>query len=85
MVIVAGVVLIASLYILRHKEEPAILRPDDERIHDYVKSRGGRVYASDIVNALGLPKSSVWKALKRLEAKGVIRTKKEGNRTVVEA
>jgi len=50
-----------------------------------VKSRGGRVYASDIVNALGLPKSSVWKALKRLEAKGVIRTKKEGNRTVVEA
>ena len=78
-------VAVAVALFLRRRRGPVILRPDDEKILAFVKSRGGRVYASDIVNSLGMPKSSVWKALRRLEANGIIKTRKDGNRVIVEA
>jgi uncharacterized membrane protein len=80
----AAIVLVLIL-LMRRGSAPVVLRPDDEKIMAFVKSRGGRVYASDIVNSLGMPKSSVWKALRRLEANGLIKTRKDGNRVVVEA
>jgi uncharacterized membrane protein len=76
---------VAAFILVRSRRRPVPLRPDDEKILAYVKSKGGRAYASDIVNSLGMPKSSVWKALRRLEANGLVKTRKEGNRVVVEA
>jgi uncharacterized membrane protein len=77
--------LIVAVVLVRRRRTPFVLRPDDEKILGYVKSRGGKAYASDIVNSLGMPKSSVWKALRRLEENGMVKTRKDGNRVIVEA
>jgi uncharacterized membrane protein len=83
--IAVAVVAAATYVMLKRRRKPVLLRPDDEKILAFVKSKGGRAYASDIVNSLGMPKSTVWKALRRLEANGLVKTRKDGNRVIVEA
>ncbi len=85
LLVAMAAVAAAGFLVFRRRKKPVVLRPDDEKILAYVRSRGGRTYASDIVNSLGMPKSSVWKALRRLESNGLVKTRKDGNRVVVEA
>jgi len=58
------------------------LRPDDERILQYLREKG-EVYESDIVKDLNLPKSSVWRAIRRLSEANLVKIEVEGRRVKV--
>lgn len=75
---------VALAYIrLRRRKGEARLRPDDRRILDFLRAIGGQAYESDIVRELNLPKTSVWRAIKRLSDAGLVRVEREGNRVKV--
>ena len=67
--------------------EPKVksLSKNEGRIYSLVKERGGVLFQSEIVEALGLPKSTVSITLDRLEAKGLIEKRKRGMSNVIVA
>lgn len=50
----------------------------------YILEQGGRVRQADIRNDLGIPRTTTWRILKRLEKNGLVRLLKINNETHVE-
>jgi uncharacterized membrane protein len=75
--------LVLAYSMLRRKRGEVRLRPDDRRILEFIRSVGGHTYESDIVRELNLPKTSVWRAIKRLSEAGLVKVEREGNRVKV--
>jgi len=69
--IVILVVVTAVVLRLRHKP-PVPLTEEEEAIVRFVKARGGRAYQSEIRDYLGLPTTTVWRRIKRLEELGIV-------------
>lgn len=67
--------------------EPKVksLSKNEGSIYSLVKEKGGVLFQSEIVEALGLPKSTVSITLDRLEAKGLIEKRKRGMSNVIVA
>ncbi len=59
------------------------LRPDDARILEYIKKCGGEAFESDIVKDLNIPKTTVWRAIRRLSEANLVRLEREENRVKV--
>ena len=59
------------------------LRSDDRRVLQYIVDRGGEVLLAEIRNDFGLPKSSAWRLVKRLEREELIDIIKFGNQNLV--
>lgn len=55
----------------------------DAQILSFLKSQGGLAYQSDIAKVLGLPKSTVHKALRRLEEQGAVEIRRQGRANLV--
>ncbi len=50
----------------------------------YIKSKGGSAYESDISKDLGIPRTTVWRSVKRLESLGLVEVRKvEGKNLVI--
>lgn len=62
------------------KDLPSI----DAKIVNYLRERGGSAYQSEIGRDLKLPKSTLHRAVTRLETMGVVRVRKMGRRNLVE-
>jgi len=56
----------------------------DAKIINYLRERGGLAYQSEIGRDLRLPKSTLHRAVMRLETMGVVRVRKMGRRNLVE-
>ncbi len=52
------------------------LNEDEQRFINYLASRGGSAYLSEIRRALGLPHTSAWRMARRLHEMGLVRTLK---------
>ncbi|MCW3990226.1 MAG: hypothetical protein NWE88_09150 [Candidatus Bathyarchaeota archaeon] len=64
-------------------DEHPYLRMDDKEALTLVAENGGGIFASELRSHLGLPKSSCWRMIRRLEGEGVFETKKVGRETFV--
>ena len=85
----AGGGLIAFLLIRtrRRSEDEEIVEEfideTDRVILDTLKERGGELYQSEIMRILGIPKTTLWRHLRRLEVLGYVEIKKEYKRNRV--
>ncbi len=80
--VIAGIIFISFLLILSLKRPRKIpvrieeLPYVDRLIIDELKTRGGSAFQSELIKALDLPKTTVWRHLKGLEEEGLIEIKK---------
>nr|WP_287069867.1 winged helix-turn-helix transcriptional regulator [Pyrobaculum sp.] len=83
--IAAAVAVVAALgaYVLtRRRGERAELNETDRSVLEYVRRTGG-VYEAEISRALGLPRTTVFKAVRRLEREGLVEVEKRDGRNFV--
>lgn len=57
------------------------LNEDDNTLILYLSDRGGRAKQAEIRNDLGLPRTTAWRLLKRLEKMGIVTLEKVNNET----
>ncbi|MBP1448737.1 MAG: winged helix-turn-helix transcriptional regulator [Thermoproteus sp.] len=78
----AAAVVIALLALRRRSRTAAELSDTDRAIMAYLRRRGG-AYESEIARDLGIPRTTVFRAVRRLEQRGVVRTEKRDGRNYV--
>jgi len=80
-----GLITILSTIILvkRYRKSPRNLSEDEKRVLEIIKSKK-RVSESDIRALTHLPKTTVWRIVRRLERRGLVRVVKVGRRNEVE-
>ncbi len=76
-------VSIALIYKMKKASKLAELSEEEADILQFLRKVGGRAYQSDIMRALGLPKTSTWRYIKRLEEKNLVRVEKIGGKNLV--
>jgi uncharacterized membrane protein len=52
------------------------LRPDDKEVIEYLAEAGGEAFESDIRSRFKLPKTTVWRMIKRLEGEEIVEVRK---------
>jgi len=83
-VVAATCIALASIYV-RNKKRIASLRDDEINVLRFIKSKGGRVLEAELrENFPHIPRTSMWRLIKRLEKQGIVRIKKVGLQNVVE-
>lgn len=66
------------------KSEVSVLLGDvDMAIVKALESSGGRAFQSELQSHLGIPKTTLWKHIKKLEKLGIIKVEKVGGKNVV--
>ncbi len=89
LVIVLGGAGVASLILLRRRKSNTeeiieeFIDETDRAILDVLKEKGGELYQSEIMRILGIPKTTLWRHLRRLEVLGYVEIKKEYKRNRV--
>lgn len=86
--VIATVTVICSalaLTYVRNRRKISSLREDEVSVLRFIKSRGGKVLEAELrENFPHIPRTSMWRLIKRLEKQGVVRIKKVGLQNVVE-
>jgi uncharacterized membrane protein len=54
----------------------------DAKVLEYVRRRGG-AYETDVARELGIPRTTVFRAVRRLEERGLVRVEKREGRNWV--
>jgi len=79
--------LLAALRLLLRRR-PSLLSEQisqaDNEVLDVIRSKGGRIFESELRDLLGIPKTSAWRRVKKLEKLGLLRTRKVGSQNEVE-
>ena len=73
----------SSLDLERAFREKPHLRSGDRQVLQYMVNRGGEALLAEIRNDFGLPKSSAWRLVKRLEREELIDIIKFGNQNLI--
>jgi len=85
---VALVTVLLSALRLLWKRRPRLLSEQisqaDNEVLELIRSRGGRIFESELRDLLGIPKTSAWRRVKKLEGLGLLRTRKIGSQNEVE-
>jgi uncharacterized membrane protein len=93
MLAVGAIVVVAialSLFLLKRRSGVAratcleALDGDEVKVVELLRSKGGRALEAEIREALGLPKTTAWRLVRRLEKKGLVVVRKVGSQNVVE-
>ena len=74
---------IVLIYKMKKASKLAELSEEEADILQFLRKMGGRAYQSDIMRALGLPKTSTWRYIKRLEEKDLVKVEKIGGKNLV--
>jgi len=83
-VVAALCIASASIYV-RNRKRIVSLRDDEIKVLRFIKSKGGRVLEAELrENFPHIPRTSMWRLIKRLEKQGLVRIKKVGLQNVVE-
>ncbi len=84
--IAAGVLLLLAITaFLRYRSRlPSDqLSQIDAQVLDAIRSRGGRIFESELRDLLGIPKTSAWRHVKKLEKMELLRIKKIGTQNEI--
>jgi uncharacterized membrane protein len=86
--LVAAAVAAGAAFLLlstRRRRQQVDLGEVDAKVLEYVRRRGG-AYEADVARELGIPRTTVFRAVRRLEERGLVRVeKREGRNWVVPA
>jgi len=82
--IVALILGLAAFLRRRSRLSSETLSQTDREVRQLIRSRGGRIFESELRDYLGLPKTSAWRRVKRLEKMGLVRTRRIGLQNEVE-
>jgi len=63
--------------------EKPYLRDDDKEAINYIAEKGGEVFESEIRERFNLPKTTVWRLVKRLEREEIVEVKKAGGQNLI--
>lgn len=85
-VIICVVIMIAiTIIYLRRRRVREALSDDEAEIVRFIRERGGRVLEAELrENFPHIPRTSMWRLVKRLEKQGIVRVRKVGLQNVVE-
>ena len=87
-VVAAAALLVSGALFLRRRASGGIqevdLRPDDLKVLNFIKERGGKVLEPEVRTRFALPKTSAWRQIKRLERLGYVRVIKAGSQNQIE-
>ncbi len=77
--------LIVSMFILRGKRESGDVREGslEYEILKELERRGGEARQADIIRAVQAPRTTVWRKIRRLEERGIVEVRREGEVTMV--
>ncbi|RLI29372.1 MAG: hypothetical protein DRO46_02745 [Candidatus Hecatellales archaeon] len=59
------------------------LRPDDRELLGFLVESGGQAFEAEIRSHFRLPKTTVWRMIKRLEREGLVEVSKVGGQNLV--
>lgn len=63
--------------------EKPYLRDDDKDTINFIAEKGGEAFESEIRNKFELPKTTVWRLVKRLEREDLVEVKKAGGQNLI--
>jgi len=81
--VVAAVIVAGYLIYRRMKPNEGQMRELDDQILQFLKSRGGSARESEIRQKLVIPKTTAWRAIKRLEREGKVKVIKTDRENIV--
>ena len=59
------------------------LREDDKEIINFISANGGQAYESELRKKFLQPRTTMWRAVKRLERQGIVEVKKKDEQNIV--
>jgi len=80
---IAAIVIIISIYVSTRRRHSRLDHLDRD-ILDVLRKKGGKALQSELMNELDIPKTTLWRHVKRLEALGYVKIEKVGRVNVVE-
>lgn len=82
--ITAVAIIVVSFY-MKHRKSLAGLRYEETEVLRFVRERGGRALEAELREAFpDIPRTSMWRLIKRLERRKQVRVKKVGLQNMVE-
>jgi hypothetical protein len=63
--------------------EKPYLRDDDKEAIKYIVEKGGVAYETEIRDKFNLPKTTIWRLVRRLERDGIVEVKKTGGQNLI--
>jgi len=79
---IAAIVIILSIYISTRRRHRGLDHLDRDII-DVLRKKGGKALQSELMNELDIPKTTLWRHVKRLEALGYVKVEKVGRVNIV--
>lgn len=69
--------------VIRILEERAHLRPEDQQVLRYLAEKEGAAFESEIRTKFQLPKTTIWRLVKRLEREELVEIRKAGGQNLI--
>jgi len=70
----ASMAIVVLAYKLKRRKYMEFLTEEEKTILDAIRARGGQAYLTEIVKAVNLPKTTVWRRIRKLEEFNIVRT-----------
>ncbi|MEM4235273.1 MAG: hypothetical protein QXU75_09030 [Candidatus Methanomethylicaceae archaeon] len=85
-ILVAGVLIFIIIFLrIRRAKTFDSLKDDEKRVLEFIKKNGNKALEAELRDAFPeIPRTSMWRLLKRLEKQGIIRIKRVGLQNLVE-
>jgi len=78
------IVSVSALLLIKNRTKGSVKYGEiEELIIRELRARGGEMTQSDLTKALGLPRATVWRRIRRMEREGILTLERRGNTTVV--
>lgn len=82
-ILVPIIVGVSALLLIRSRARKVEYGEIEELIIRELRARGGEMTQSDLTKALGLPRATVWRRIRKMEMEGILTLERRGNTTVV--
>ena len=69
--------------VLKIVEERPHLRPEDQQVLKYLAEKEGAAFESEIRSKFQLPKTTIWRLVKRLEREELVEIRKAGGQNLI--
>jgi len=82
---VFGVLIFIAIYLRMRRAKISSLKDDEKRVLEFIRKNGNRALEAELREAFPeIPRTTMWRLLKRLERQGIIRIKRVGLQNLVE-
>jgi uncharacterized membrane protein len=84
-VAIISIIAASMLLLVRRRSRIRDLRNEEVEVLRFLKERGGRVLESELRERFpDIPRTSMWRLIRRLEKQGIVRVRKVGLQNLVE-